>query len=94
MRLLQYDGLCLKATLHFLKLRFEGVNALRELLPDLLAPLAPPRDRVGAHQSYNRESKDKSNQTQREGHNEVHGHHSERIVAYPKLTTLNNALNW
>jgi hypothetical protein len=73
--------------LNFLKLRFEGVNALRELLPDLLAPLAPPRGRVGADQSYNRESKDKSNQTQGKGHDEVHRHHSERFAAYPSTET-------
>ena len=79
---------CLKTTLEFLKLCFEGVDTLGELLPVLLILLAQPPGRVGAHQSYNRKNEDKPNETQPDQYaEEFHRYDSERIAAYASTET-------
>lgn len=62
--LLQNGGLRLESALEFLMLRFKGVNALRELLPILLIPLAQTGGRKSAHQSYDRSREEKTHKPQ------------------------------
>jgi len=81
--LLQCDGLLLRMTLEFFKLRFKGVDALRELLPVVLILFGHLLGRVGPHQSYKRANEDIANETKPDEYaEEFHRYDSDGIAAY------------
>jgi hypothetical protein len=65
-RHVQSDALLVHTPPDFLKLGFEGMNALSEFAQIFLILLAEPRGRVGANQGYNRARENEPDDAQRD----------------------------
>jgi hypothetical protein len=86
---LQSCGLRPNTSLEFLKLRFQGVDALREFLPAFLIPLGHPACGEGAHQGHDGSSNEETCKTQAD-HDRKPKHQSDDsigIAAYASTET-------